>query len=40
VGEVISVRRLHMSYGDFNAARGIDLDFHRGETFTFVGPPA
>jgi ABC-type multidrug transport system ATPase subunit len=38
VGEVISVRRLHMSRGDFEAARGIDLDIHRDEIFAFVGP--
>ena len=27
-----------MSYGDFEAVRGIDVDVHRGEIFAFVGP--
>jgi ABC-2 type transport system ATP-binding protein len=36
--DVISVRGLRMSYGDFEAVRGIDVDVHRGEIFAFVGP--
>lgn len=36
--DVISVRGLRMSYGDFEAVRGIDFDVHRGEIFAFVGP--
>jgi ABC-2 type transport system ATP-binding protein len=32
------VRGLRMSYGEFEAVRGIDLDVRRGEIFAFVGP--
>jgi ABC-2 type transport system ATP-binding protein len=35
---VISVRDLRMSYGDFEAVRGIDLEVRRGEVFAFLGP--
>jgi ABC-2 type transport system ATP-binding protein len=35
---VISVRDLHMSYGSFEAVRGIDLDVTAGEVFAFLGP--
>jgi ABC-2 type transport system ATP-binding protein len=36
--DVISMRGLRMSYGDFEAVRGIDVNVHRGEIFAFVGP--
>jgi ABC-2 type transport system ATP-binding protein len=32
------VRGLRMSYGDFEAVRGIDLEVEHGEIFAFVGP--
>ncbi len=35
---VISVRGLHKSYGDFEAVRGVDLEVHAGEVFAFLGP--
>ncbi len=35
---VITVRDLHMSYGDVRAVRGIDLDVRSGEVFAFLGP--
>ncbi len=35
---VIEVRDLRMSYGAFEAVRGIDLHVHRGEVFAFLGP--
>ncbi|HEX7059850.1 MAG TPA: ABC transporter ATP-binding protein [Solirubrobacterales bacterium] len=35
---VISIRGLRMSYGDFEAVRGIDLDVQAGEVFAFLGP--
>ena len=35
---VISVRGLHMAYGDFEAVRGIDVQVCRGEVFAFLGP--
>jgi ABC-2 type transport system ATP-binding protein len=38
IPSVISVRDLHMSYGNFEAVRGIDLDVVAGEVFAFLGP--
>jgi len=35
---VISARGLRISYGDFEAVRGIDLDVSQGEVFAFLGP--
>jgi ABC-2 type transport system ATP-binding protein len=35
---VVSVRRLHMSYGAREAVAGIDLDVYPGEIFAFLGP--
>jgi ABC-2 type transport system ATP-binding protein len=35
---VISIRGLRMSYGDFEAVRGIDLEVQAGEVFAFLGP--
>ena len=35
---VISVRGLKMSYGSFEAVRGIDLEVRAGEVFAFLGP--
>jgi len=35
---VISIRGLRMSYGDFEAVRGIDLEVGAGEVFAFLGP--
>ncbi|HTS95689.1 MAG TPA: ABC transporter ATP-binding protein [Streptosporangiaceae bacterium] len=35
---VISVRGLRMSYGHYEAVRGIDLEVARGEIFAFLGP--
>jgi ABC-2 type transport system ATP-binding protein len=35
---VISVRGLHKSYGDFEAVRGLDLEVKAGEVFAFLGP--
>jgi ABC-2 type transport system ATP-binding protein len=35
---VITVRGLRMSYGHYEAVRGIDLDVTRGEIFAFLGP--
>ncbi|CAN5535969.1 ABC transporter ATP-binding protein [soil metagenome] len=34
----ISVKGLHMSYGELEAVRGIDLEVTRGEVFAFLGP--
>ena len=34
----ISVRGLHMSYGDLEAVRGVDFDIHEGEVFGLLGP--
>jgi ABC-2 type transport system ATP-binding protein len=36
--DVITVRGLRMSYGSYEAVRGIDLDVARGEVFAFLGP--
>jgi ABC-2 type transport system ATP-binding protein len=36
--EVITVRGLRMSYGHYEAVRGIDLDVARGQVFAFLGP--
>ena len=35
---VISARALRISYGDFEAVKGIDLEVSRGEIFAFLGP--
>jgi ABC-2 type transport system ATP-binding protein len=35
---VIEVSGLRMSYGGFEAVRGVDLRVRRGEIFTFLGP--
>ncbi|MGO8863775.1 MAG: ABC transporter ATP-binding protein [Acidimicrobiales bacterium] len=35
---VVEVSGLRMSYGTFDAVRGIDLEVHRGEVFAFLGP--
>ena len=35
---MILVQGLHVSYGDFEAVRGIDLEVSRGEVFAFLGP--
>jgi ABC-2 type transport system ATP-binding protein len=35
---VISIRGLHMSYGETEAVRGIDLEVMPGEIFAFLGP--
>ncbi len=35
---VVEVGGLRMSYGTFEAVRGIDLEVHRGEVFAFLGP--
>ena len=35
---VIEVRGLRMSYGSFEAVRGVDLQVARGEVFAFLGP--
>ena len=35
---VIVARDLRMSYGDFQAVRGIDIEVHQGEVFAFLGP--
>jgi len=35
---VISARGLRVSYGDFEAVHGIDLEVFRGEVFAFLGP--
>jgi ABC-2 type transport system ATP-binding protein len=35
---VISVRGLRMSYGSYEAVRGIDLEVTRGEILAFLGP--
>jgi ABC-type glutathione transport system ATPase component len=35
---VITVRGLRMSYGHYEAVRGIDLDVARGEILAFLGP--
>jgi ABC-2 type transport system ATP-binding protein len=35
---VIAVRGLKMSYGSFEAVRGIDLEVRPGEVFAFLGP--
>jgi ABC-2 type transport system ATP-binding protein len=36
--DVIRVRGLRMSYGHYEAVRGIDLDVARGEILAFLGP--
>jgi ABC-2 type transport system ATP-binding protein len=36
--DVITVRGLRMSYGHYEAVRGIDLDVARGEILAFLGP--
>jgi ABC-2 type transport system ATP-binding protein len=36
--DVITVRDLRMSYGHYEAVRGIDLDVAHGEIFAFLGP--
>jgi ABC-2 type transport system ATP-binding protein len=33
----ITVRDLHVHYGDFEAVRGVDLDVRRGEVFALLG---
>jgi ABC-2 type transport system ATP-binding protein len=38
LSDVISVRGLRMTYGHYEAVRGIDLDVPRGEVFAFLGP--
>jgi ABC-2 type transport system ATP-binding protein len=35
---VVQARDLRMSYGGFEAVRGIDLEVSRGEIFAFLGP--
>jgi ABC-2 type transport system ATP-binding protein len=35
---VITIRGLRMSYGEFEAVRGIDLEVMAGEVFAFLGP--
>ena len=35
---VVDIRELHVSYGRFEAVRGIDLQIARGEVFGFIGP--
>ena len=37
-GNAISVRGLRMSYGMYEAVRGIDFDVEAGEIFAFLGP--
>ena len=37
-GNVISVRGLRKSYGDFEAVRGISFEVHSGEVFGLLGP--
>ena len=37
-GPAISVRGLRMSYGSYEAVRGIDLEVARGEILAFLGP--
>ena len=34
----ITVQGLHMSYGDVEAVRGLDLEVAHGEIFAFLGP--
>jgi ABC-2 type transport system ATP-binding protein len=34
----ISVRGLHMSYGNLEAVRGVDFEIHEGEVFGLLGP--
>lgn len=36
-GSAVEVRGLRVSYGDFDAVRGIDLDVRRGEIFALLG---
>src|ERR1700689_5309600 len=36
--DVITVRDLRMSYGHYEAVRGIDLEVRHGEIFAFLGP--
>jgi len=35
---VIAVERLHKSYGEFEAVRGIEFEVHPGEVFGLLGP--
>ena len=35
---VVEASRLHKSYGDFEAVRGVDFEIRRGECFGFLGP--
>jgi ABC-2 type transport system ATP-binding protein len=35
---VVDVRGLRMSYGTYDAVRGVDLQVRRGEIFAFLGP--
>jgi len=35
---VVAVRDLRMSYGRFEAVRGIDIEVYQGEVFAFLGP--
>jgi ABC-2 type transport system ATP-binding protein len=37
-GAVVTVRGLRMTYGNFEAVRGIDLNVRRGEVFAVLGP--
>ena len=37
-GPAISVRGLRMSYGGYEAVRGVDLDVAHGEILAFLGP--
>ncbi|MHA6623919.1 ABC transporter ATP-binding protein [Pseudonocardia sichuanensis] len=37
VGTAVTVRDLHVHFGDFEAVRGIDLDVRRGEVFALLG---
>lgn len=38
MSQVITIRNLTKSYGDFEAVRGIDLSVAEGEVFAFLGP--
>ncbi|MCP4507144.1 MAG: multidrug ABC transporter ATP-binding protein, partial [Fuerstiella sp.] len=34
----VCIRDLHVSYGKFEAVKGISLDIPKGEVFGFIGP--